>query len=299
MIIGDNRPAVIENIRKNVELGQLNAKAELTDPNVSETDKNELIDRFLSELNDPAANKKRTRARYVIDWGRKRTNRQTIIEGLDKIRTIRGGAIITSNHFNQLDNTVVKQMIHQKDRKRVYTVIQESNLAMDGLIGMLMNYGDNIPICDNYDYMRHEFMDIMKKVIDEKNYVLIYPEQEMWFNYRKPRPCKRGAYHFASQLKCPVIPCFVEIIDLPTLDTEEFYDVRYVIHVLDPIWPDPNKSDRENSIEMAAKNEQLWKEAYEKAYRKPLTYDFDYSDIAGYVTNNRVAVERQLQWQSA
>lgn len=300
MIIGDNRPAVIENIRKNVEAGNLNAKAELGDPVLTDDQKTGLIEKYMGELDDPQAERKRSRARYIIDWGMHRVNKQTVIDGLDKIADIDGGAILTSNHFNQLDNTVVKKMIRKKDKRRVYTVIQEANLAMDGLIGLLMNYGDNIPLCDSYDYMRHDFMELLQKVIDEKNYILIYPEQEMWFNYRKPRPCKRGAYHFASQLHCPVIPCFVEIIDLDTMDTDEFMDVRYVIHILDPIYPDPEKTDRQNSIDMAKRNEELWKEAYEKAYGKPLVYAFDYSDIAGYIPPKDVTAEKkQLQMQAA
>lgn len=283
MILGANRPAVIEHIKANVEAGKLNAKGELDDPVLSDQEKTELLERYFEEQRKPSSAKKRNRAMHVIDWATKSVNRSTRIEGLDKIRSIQGGAIITSNHFNQLDNTVVRHMIHAKDRHKVYTVIQESNMAMDGLFGMLMNYGGNIPISNSYDYMRHGFMDELQKVIDQKDYILIYPEQEMWFNYRKPRPCKRGAFHFASQLQVPVIPCFVEIIDLPDMDDENFHKVRYVIHVLDPLYPDPNKTHRQNSIEMAAANDRAWKEAYEKAYGKPLTADFDYSDIAGYV----------------
>ena len=52
--------------------------------------------------------------------------------------------------------------------------------------------------------------------------VLIYPEEEMWFNYRLPRPCKRGAYQFAHELDVTNNPALYYIDcqsnDLATLD---------------------------------------------------------------------------------
>lgn len=282
MILGANRPAVIENIKKNITDGNLNAKGELDDPIVSEEEKKALLNHFIerqgtfSQLNDA------TVARSVIKYYTKMVNAKTKIIGLEKIKDIYGGAIITSNHFNQLDNTVIKKMIQMKDNKRVYTIIQDTNLAMDGFFGFLMNNGDNIPVSDDFDYMRHAFIEQLQKVIQQKDYLLIYPEQEMWFNYRKPRPGKRGAYYYASKLNVPIISCFTQIDDLDTMDDENFRNVQYTIHVLDPIYPDPNLSDRKNSIIMQQIDYEQKKAAYEKAYGKPLVYDFSYADIAGY-----------------
>lgn len=36
-------------------------------------------------------------------------------------------------------------------------------------------------------------------------------------------------------------------------DTEEFKRVKYVLHILDPIYPDPEKSERDNSFDMMKK----------------------------------------------
>ena len=35
----------------------------------------------------------------------------------------------------------------------------------------------------------------------------------MWYNYRKPRPLKQGAYYYAAKNNVPIISCFTEIID--------------------------------------------------------------------------------------
>ena len=74
----------------------------------------------------------------------------------------------------------------------------------------------------------------------------------------------------------------MEIVDLGVLDNDEFNKVKYIVHILNCIYPDSSKSVRANSIDMANKDYEQKKEAYEKAYNKKLIYDFDISDIAGF-----------------
>jgi len=131
--------------------------------------------------------------------------------------------------------------------------------------------------------MSDRFAPMLKELLDKNNYVLIYPEQEMWFNYRKPRPLKRGAYYYAAKFNVPVISCFVEFCDLEELDTAEFHKVQYVMHILPPIFSDPAKTVRENSIAMCMQDYRQKKTAYEAAYRKPLDYRFEPDDIAGWI----------------
>ena len=128
--------------------------------------------------------------------------------------------------------------------------------------------------------------DILEELVKKDEFVLIYPEQEMWFNYRRPRPPRKGAYHFAAKLKVPVISCFVEMRDEQEMDTKNFHKVRYTLHILDVLYPDPQKSVRENSAALCEKDYALKKEAYERIYGKPLSYAFEPSDIAGWTGEN-------------
>ena len=109
-----------------------------------------------------------------------------------------------------------------------------------------MNYMDVIPISKSPEYLIKTFSQELKKALDKGNIVLIYPEEEMWFNYRKPRPLKRGAYQFAYEFNVPIISCFVEMIDTNVDDNDEFYEVIYKIHILKPILPDKNKTMKTN-----------------------------------------------------
>ena len=74
----------------------------------------------------------------------------------------------------------------------------------------------------------------------------------------------------------------LEMVDLEVPDTEEFLQVQYRLHVLGTLYPDPAKSLRENTAALAEADYALKRAAYERIYGKPLTYDFEPSDIAGW-----------------
>ena len=52
-----------------------------------------------------------------------------------------------------------------------------------------------------------------------------------------------------------------------------FYVQEYTIHIGEPIYPDPERSYRENVKYLRDSNYQLWKEIYEREYHMPLVYD--------------------------
>ena len=137
--------------------------------------------------------------------------------------------IITSNHFSQLENTVIRHLTNTFGRRKLGIISQTSNFAMTGIIGYIMNYADTIPISTDPRYLARDFLSVLKeRLVDKKHAILLYPEQEMWFNYRKPRPPKKGAYYYAAKLNVPVLSCFVEVIDTDKDASEQFKKVRYV-----------------------------------------------------------------------
>ena len=291
MILLDKREEAIENIQAAVYKGTYNVKVEPDDPVLTTEQRYELRDGFLAMRpaeGEPTRKYRRNNfvARKIVNFATRSVNRDSKIEGLEKAEGL-DCAIVTSNHFSPIDNTVVRWMTWQTGRKRMPVVAYEENLAMGGLFGYLMNYADIIPLAHNADFMRDAFEPLLKRELEGGNFVLIYPEQEMWWNYRKPRPCKRGPYYYASRIGVPVLSCFVEIHDKEKLEEPNFVEVSYVMHVLGLIYPDPGKDERENSIIMAEQDYQLKKDAYEKAYGKELDYHFEIEDIAGWVPTDR------------
>lgn len=291
MILMDKREETIANIQAAVRKGTYNVKVEPDDPKLSQEQRQALRDKYLSlrPVEGKPTHKynvNRRRARRIVNLATSMANRETPVLGLEKTKGLER-AIVTSNHFSPIDNTVVRKMVRQTGRKYMPVVANEENLAMDGLFGFLMTYADTIPLAMSPEYVTHCFEPMLQQELEKGNFVLIYPEQEMWWNYRKPRPCKRGPYMYAVRNQVPVLSCFVEIHDLEKLDEPNFVEVSYTMHVLDPIYPDPEKSERQNSIDMAQQDYEQKKAAYEKAYGKELDYRFEIEDIAGWVPTDR------------
>ncbi|HBJ10446.1 MAG TPA: 1-acyl-sn-glycerol-3-phosphate acyltransferase [Ruminococcaceae bacterium] len=283
MIIGDNRKAVIENIKLCAESGEFHNKVELNDPVLTAEQSKKITENYIENRKQPAFKAKTALGVTLAKSAAKIVNKNTVITGLEKIPENLGGCLITSNHFSPLENTVIRYLTNTLGRKRLGIISQTSNFAMTGIVGFLMNYADTIPISSEPHYLAKDFPAILKeRLIDKKDAVLLYPEQEMWFNYRKPRPPKNGAYFYAAKLNVPIVSCFVEIIDLNKDDNSEFKKVKYVLHILDVLYPDKNKTVRENTDYLALTDYSLKKACYERVYGKKLTYRFEDGDIAGW-----------------
>ena len=288
MIIGGDRRPVIENIKEAEEAGDFYRKVELNDPVLTEDEARKITSGYISQRNTLSFKFKSFFARRIANFATWAVNRDTEIVGAEKLPDITRGAIITSNHFGPLENTVIRRMVQKNYsrvfKKRLYIVSQVTNFAMPGVIGYLMNYADTVPMSTDFRYLTGDFVNVLRDITDKNGVILIYPEQEMWFNYKKPRPSKRGAYHFAAKLGVPLISCFVEMIDTEKPEKDpDFLKVKYRLHILDTLYPDPSAPAKDESVRMCRLDYELKKEAYEVAYGKKLEYKFNESDIAGYV----------------
>ena len=196
------------------------------------------------------------------------------IKGIENFCNLESGAIITCNHFNAYDSFAMQIAYESSGHKKrkFYRVIREGNYTnFPGFYGMLMRNCNTFPLSSNFKTME-KFMKSMDIVLQKGNFVLIYPEQSMWWNYRKPKPLKKGAYTFAARNNVPVLPCFITMEDSDILGEDGFYVQEYTIHIGEPIYPDKNKSRAENVEEMRQKNADLWKKIYEENYKEELRY---------------------------
>ena len=206
-------------------------------------------------------------------------NQQMIVRdivGLENYAELDTGAIITCNHFNAFDSFAMQiayESAGQKRKRKLYRVIREGNYtAFPGFFGYLMRNYNTLPLASNPKAMR-EFIKATDTLLKEGNFVLIYPEQSMWWNYRKPKPLKSGGFYFAAKNKVPVLPCFITMRDSSVIGADGFPVQEYTIHVAKPIYPDPTLSVSENSQMMMDKNYEIWKEIYEKEYGIELKYE--------------------------
>ena len=117
-----------------------------------------------------------------------------------------------------------------------------------------------------------KFLVAVDKVLTGGHFLLVYPEQSMWWNYRKPKPLKIGAFQFAAKNNVPVLPCFITMKDTDILGEDGFFVQEYTVHIGAPICPDETLGRRERASKMMAENTEVWKNTYETEYQIPLSY---------------------------
>lgn len=198
------------------------------------------------------------------------------IKGIENFKKLSSGAVITCNHINAMDSFAM-QILYEKahKRKKLFRVISEANYtSFPGFFGFLMRNCNTLPLSSNRDTMK-KFMKAVSTILKKGHYVLIYPEQSMWWNYRKPKPLKKGAFQFAVNNNVPVLPCFITMSD-SNIPGEDGYPVQeYTMHVLPPIYPDKSLKKADRVIDMMDRNYQAWKKVYEDTYGIKLVYTCD------------------------
>ena len=160
----------------------------------------------------------------------------------------------------------------QIKKRKLYKVIREGNYTnFPGFYGFLFRNGDTLPLSSNKRTMI-EFMKSVKTILGRGDFILIYPEQSLWWNYRKPKPLKSGAFKMAARSNVPIIPVFITMEDSNIIGSDGFPVQEYTLNISEPIYPDSNLSENENKEIMKNKNFEIWKNIYEDFYKKPLVY---------------------------
>ena len=196
------------------------------------------------------------------------------IRGIENFRALESGAVITCNHFNAFDSFAIQMAYDEakQPKRRFYRVIREGNYtSFPGFYGMLMRNCNTLPLSSNFKTMK-KFMVAVDQLLSEGHFILVYPEQSMWWNYRKPKPLKAGAFQFASRNNVPVLPCFITMKDTDIMGEDGFFVQEYTVHIGAPIYPDETLGRRERVEKMMKDNADLWKNIYETEYQIPLTY---------------------------
>ncbi len=282
--ISRERRLVIENIANAAAEGDTFKKTELGDPQLSDDDIKKVILGFDNMRKSAAAKVKAHIARRLAESLTKKVNQRTSIVGVENALSVSGSAIITSNHYAPTDSTPIRMLAEICDkRKKLHIIVQESNVFMTGLFGFLMKNCNTHPVSKNKEYTVRNLKPCVENILKDDNFLLIYPEQEMWRNYKKPRMLRDGAYYWAAYYGVPIIPTFTEMTTLQgERDSDGFLPIRHTLHVGNPIYPNPNLSVHENRDIMQIKDYNFKKFVYEEAYKIPLSDDFvPERDIAG------------------
>ena len=203
-------------------------------------------------------------------------NKQLIIKevrGIENFTAVEGGRIVTCNHFSVGDNYAVWVALRDHmDGKFLYKVIREGNYTNPPKpFGLFMRHCNTLPLSSQRATMV-KFMKAFAELLRRGETILIYPEQGMWWNYKKPRPMQDGAFSIAVRNKAPIVPIFITMEDSDVIDPDGFPVQEYTLHIMPAIYPDPTLSLREAKEDMRKKNYDAWVQVYEQFYDKKLVY---------------------------
>ena len=195
------------------------------------------------------------------------------VRGIENYTAVEGGAIVTCNHFSVCDNYAVWLALREHMGGRLlYKVIREGNYTNPPKpFGFIMRHSNTLPLSSQVATVK-KFLQAVRVLLDRGETILIYPEQGMWYNYRKPRPMQDGAFSLAVRNNAPVVPIFITMEDSDTLDGDGFFVQEYTVHILPAIYPDKTLPAALAKEKMRKANYDAWVKVYEDFYQKPLVY---------------------------
>lgn len=272
--ISPQRREILERITKYEKAGRFDEDVE-NDPPAKELLPNEvdyLCEKAKSRFARRVANF--VGDRYFLNLIKKQVLVIDGVTGEENLQALQNGAIVTCNHFSAFDNYIVFHCIRKAlPRKYLYKVIREGNYTnFPGLYGFLFRHCNTLPLSSNRRTMIN-FTSAVNTLLKRGESILIYPEQAMWWNYKKPRPFKAGAFKMACRAGVPVLPIFITMRDDETrLDGDGYPLQRHTVHILSPVYPDKTLGDKQGAADMAARAFALYQQKYEEVYGVPLRY---------------------------
>ena len=272
--VSPERRAILERIEEYERAGRFDEDVE-NDPEAPELLPDQ-VDYLCKKLSSKISRKIANAIgdKYFLDLIKKDVLVIDGVEGEEYLGALKNGAIVTCNHFSAFDNYVVFHCIRKYlPKKYLYKVIREGNYTnFPGRYGFLFRHCNTLPLSRNRRTMMN-FMSAVNTLLTQGESVLIYPEQAMWWNYRKPRPFKVGGFKMAYRANVPVVPTFITMRHDETRTDESGYPVqRHTLHVMPPIYPDPSLGEKLGAQKMCDEAYALCKAKYEEVYGETLTY---------------------------
>ncbi|MCD7807245.1 MAG: 1-acyl-sn-glycerol-3-phosphate acyltransferase [Lachnospiraceae bacterium] len=125
--------------------------------------------------------------------------RLRIIREVDLKKFSDTGAVVYGNHTQPVGDVFIPALVCAP--KRCYTVASPANLGIP-VIGSLLPWMGALPVPDNRKKMK-EFLSAVQQRLQEKNCVIVYPEQHVWPYCTFIRPFSATAFDYAVRNKVP------------------------------------------------------------------------------------------------
>jgi 1-acyl-sn-glycerol-3-phosphate acyltransferase len=195
-------------------------------------------------------------------------NQHLKVYGRKNLKGIKS-AVITCNHVYMFDCLACIRAL--RGHKAYVTAADFNNLK--GELGDMMRKGGMLPISMKNLKALRKFEEAVDYYLQHKKYVVFFPEQAMWRYYKKPRPFKNGAFHFASKNNVPVIPIYICFRDSGQKDEEGFPIMYSSLYIMKPIYPKKDLDEKANIDYLRKTDFQMCVDKYESFYKEKYKLD--------------------------
>ena len=259
------RPEVLKEIEKYEKLGEFDHHTDPVDMSITLP-----VDKDFKYVRKGFFDKTKVflqRIFIVYPFAKKQSkNLGAIVVGKEKIKGIKS-AVLTCNHVNKFDCLVVQNAMMPR---KTYVIGAEFN-NMKGFFGEMMRVGGMLPLSSDFSAQKN-LLKAVEYYLKKDNYLLVYPEQAMWWYYEKPRPFKEGAFIFAAKHNVPIIPMFITFRESGIFDENGIEHKHFTLNIMDPIYPKKELSYRENVKYLMEENHKACVDKYTEVYGKAPEY---------------------------
>lgn len=127
------------------------------------------------------------------------------VRGKKNLRALKGkGAISVCNHVLTLDTLILKNALGPF---RLFNT-GSYYLMKKGWAGRIFKAGGFLPVGTTLQDMK-KLQEAIGELVQKGKIVNFYPEHALWPGYKRIRPFKAGAFHYAAKFGVPVLPVFI------------------------------------------------------------------------------------------
>ena len=176
------------------------------------------------------------------------------VEGKENLKKhkdiIEKGVVSCCNHVHMWDFLgIVSALFPIKP----YVLIWADNI--NGEWGKMMRLIGGIPIPESGAKATITYLKAVKNLINEGNWLHIYPEGSMWEYYKPIRPFKRGASFFAVQNDKPVLPMAYTFREPNFIRKYIFRQIAtFTLHIGEPIFKDETLPKKEQEADLTKRS---------------------------------------------
>ncbi len=169
------------------------------------------------------------------------------------------GAFFYINHTQTLGDAFIPNVIASP--KKVYVVVHPDNVSMK-FLGKIAKLSNGLPT-PNTPGAAKNFMNAIKKCIEKKAIVTIYPEAHVWDYYTQIREFKEESFRYPAKFGAPVYAITT------TYRKRENKNPKIVLYVDGPFYPDKTKSYAEQKVDLRNR-------VFEAMIKRAKTNDVEY-----------------------